>query len=991
MTNFSIWCSRLIDYFFSAESAGKRVRLMMDEQTLERHFEDIGGSEAFIKAIQEGPDWIGSSDSDITEICKSLLHQWLHPDARPQDYPLLENDAPPFFSYLCLFSYAWTIEGDYHASDFNRRLAAIYPSHGLKRNQNMKWCTDHLWQGLSDWSNQHKTDAGIFKIERLGGMKHVGISRAQAIFRPEEIEILPQIFRACGLQPEDADDINNIHEALLLNHHSWHYRLSKSLPPLIMKWEQTNDPIAEAALLIMAEELSQWDGEADTNAKRYIPSIKIYRSLLVQGGTVQVQLCVADDNVLKLSNLKLVCEEDEIGTFRTEGPLLAILELKSSDWNPYSTGAPKTASAFSHDDDFGDEKHNCKWIPRSISLFNRELPPKGRLIETDTPPRSGECICLISPEGQTRFKNWCEEQSEQGFASKIDLPTESNWELYRLTNISSLEMDSFPLDRRASQERNLIRITSGTKTAPDTYMDYDLPSVSSTESGVEFTFEGAEATAVAAMPRGSGQLSNLTLTEFSLDKYDGNGSITITAKQGNFTQECFLRIIKSAELPDNLRRSDPMFSVNKFGWPERDGLRGTKITNEESQPRTIFEYNELPEDFFTTTRKPESIPEEKLHFIEALGLKRRFSYSDLKCRMMSLCTASEGDFFRAIRLMRDLGDVDLCIEDNGMISYIYPNSTELVLMPWQSGGKFVAALRGAYPLTTFRALLGAATKKGIDRFCLNHNDDLSGILPPTTYFKFDDIDTYSDFCISCGLKNASKTPAAYRLTQWSGNIDEWVDMLLDSPPRKHSGEIEKFYDANKFGFRTWSEEKQKTHRYDLFLISRRVGNFKAPPVVNFRKSDKLGDDWNIVLDVSVREPAWPKWYIQTLQKGPERGEMTYLNEEIDDKMPILYSREKMQLMVPRELSLPYVLSRALTLCSGVSPSRIAAKETNFGDIVGNFKGIENGNGYKGELWLYSGVSEVMAKLILAKVDAFPAEREHLGFIFEEDKPLSDYY
>jgi len=339
--SYSIWLKNLTDYFFGNHMSQQRVRLMIDDEILDKKFNVIGGKDAFIKSMQDGPDWFDTNEQDLFEIC-SYLHRTWKVDIKPDGYPALKNNAPPFLPYLCLFSYAWTIEG-FHAGNFTKRLETIFPNHGLRKNQNMKWCTDNLWKGLSAWSTENEGGLGIFKIDRLGSREHVDISRAQTIFRPAEIELLPDVFRICGLQPEDADDINNIHEALLLNHHSWHYRLSKSLPPLIMKWEQTNDPIAEAALLIMAEELSQWDGEADTNAKRYMPSIKIHRSLLVQGGTVQVQLCVADDNVLKLSNLKLVCEEDEIGTFRTEGPLLAILELKSSDWNPYSTGAPKTA------------------------------------------------------------------------------------------------------------------------------------------------------------------------------------------------------------------------------------------------------------------------------------------------------------------------------------------------------------------------------------------------------------------------------------------------------------------------------------------------------------------------------------------------------------------------------------------------------------------------------------------------------------------------
>ena len=118
--------------------------------------------------------------------------------------------------------------------------------------------------------------------------------------------------------------------------------------------------------------------------------------------------------------------------------------------------------------------------------------------------------------------------------------------------------------------------------------------------------------------------------------------------------------------------------------------------------------------------------------------------------------------------------------------------------------------------------------------------------------------------------------------------------------------------------------------------------------------------------------------------------MLYEGEAVDE-IPVLYSAEKMQLALPRELSLPYILSRALTLCSGHPPNRISAIDTNYEDIVGNFRGIQNGKGYKGELWIYSGVSKEIAELILSKVEAFPAERQYLDFSHPDEIILSEYY
>lgn len=960
---------------------------MLDAHVLDSEFSDIGGKKAYLKAMKAGPDWITRGEADLGDICRNLEHQWHHPPSRPQGYPEIAWDAPPFLPYLCLFSYAWTIQCEAHANDFHTRLEALYPDHGLRRNQTMKWCTEHLWQGLADWSTQH-SEFGLFRIERLGKRIHVDIPKAQVLFRPREINMLPEIFSSCGLQPEDADDLNNIHEALILSEHSWHYKLPKVITSLILDWEKTGDPMAEAVLQILSEELSHWDGEVDRHSKRYIPSIKIFRSILAGNEALNIDLCVSEENVVKLSNLELKTEEVTVGRFSTEGPLIAILKQESNSWDPCFVGPAKTAGAHSEDDDFGNEDHICKWIPRAVSLFQQQLPPNGRLIETDIPPRSGDCICLVSEVGKKRFDSW--KKNHGSSVTKLEIPAPPEWEVYKLSKIESLDMDSFPLDRRASSEAGIIKLTAGTRIAPDKYMDYDLPMVSSTVSRITLDCAGAKLKEVKDSATQSQTWGMQEYRQYELTDYDGDGTILISAQEGQKDQEVrVLNVIESSQLPGNLRRHDAAFSVDRFGWPEAKGLRGS-ILHADSAPNSWpeHEYYELPDDFYANGIDPRKISDAKFQFSEVLGLKGRYSYSELKGRMISLCDVREGDFFRALRFMRDLGDIDTCMEDNGIISHIYPNKAELVVMPWKKDGQYVAALRGAYPLTAFKSYLDSAEQKGIKTLSLDESNDLANILPPTTYFQFETLEELASFSEACRLKCDPLSPAARRLAEWSGNLDQWKDMLENSETTPGSGKIEKYYDTDRFAFRSKTDESER-RKYELFLISRRVGSFKAPPVVNLRGSKKNADDtWETILDANIREAAWPKWYLQSILTGPNHGEMTYRkdqngeHEEIGE-LPVFYSEN--ELLLPRELSLPYVLSRALTLCSALPPLQLSAEGTPYNDIAGNFTGKDSGNGYKGALWLYRGVSYRLAELILAKVDAFPAYRQQLGFKTENEE------
>jgi hypothetical protein len=984
--SYSNWAIALTNFYFNEKSAQKRVRLMLDANLLDHSFSDLGGSEGFIESMRSGPEWLKSEGQELYEICSYLHRQWDNRN-KPEGYPDLKNDAPPFLPYLCLFSYAWTIEG-FHAGNFTKRLETIFPNHGLKKNQNMKWCTDHLWKGLSEWSAENEGKLGIFKIDRLGSRAHVDISRAQTIFRPAEIELLPDVFKVCGLSPEDSDDINDIHEALVFNKQSWSYRLSSALPPLIINWDTSKDPIAEAALEIIAEELAKWDGETNQQTSRYQPSIKIHRSLKDNNGSLSIDLCVLDDDVAKLSKLELFSDETLVGKFKTEGPRVAILQVANETWDPYLIGKSLNGTAQSHDDDFGDEKHACKWIPRSVSLFQAELGT--RIIEADSPPRAGECFCLVSPEGEKAFDTWIKECPSD--PSKL-IPMnglKEAWLIYRLSGLEHLDMDSFPLERRASNTRHLIRLTGGTRFSKDSYIDYDLPVLSAVEAGVTFEIIGADLKVIPNLDLTQNCWNSTPSPQYSLEDYDKNGEILISAKLGDYSQDFTITVTHSSELPGDLRRHDSSFHVNQFGWPDTVGLRGCRTT---STPKNlaVHHFHELPKDNGATRLLVDDIKADRFRLWQELCRKPRFNYSELKGRAMHLCSLSEGDFYRAIRLMRDLGDLDICLEENGTISHIYPNPAELAMMPWKDGTKYIAALRGTYTSIAFTQFLDTAKKLGIVTYGIEIGQGLEAVLPPVTYFASPNLDQFEKLCESTHLLEWRNSVACRELAEYSAHIDDWSDTLSERPDRDLYGDTEKIFDTDKFRFKKWDHGNYTQSKFELLLLTVRAGRFRLPPIVNFRKSIKNEDgSWRIETDVTARDPAWAKWYIQYLNTGPSKGEMLYEGEAVDE-IPVLYSAEKMQLALPRELSLPYILSRALTLCSGHPPNRISAIDTNYEDIVGNFRGIQNGKGYKGELWIYSGVSKEIAELILSKVEAFPAERQYLDFSHPDEIILSEYY
>jgi hypothetical protein len=125
VSTFTVWNDRLRDYFFCEANAGNHVRLAVNRNLLDDEFEDLGGSEDFEHAVYRGPDWPTGFDeelrdfyhqSGLEERAIGMHHAWDGLDRRPPGYDYLgawgtwRRVPPPYLPYLCLFSYAWTLD-----------------------------------------------------------------------------------------------------------------------------------------------------------------------------------------------------------------------------------------------------------------------------------------------------------------------------------------------------------------------------------------------------------------------------------------------------------------------------------------------------------------------------------------------------------------------------------------------------------------------------------------------------------------------------------------------------------------------------------------------------------------------------------------------------------------------------------------------------------------------------------------------------------------
>ena len=195
--SYFIWARILVDKFFSERLAGQRSRLMIDRELLDEEYLHLGGYKGFIKAVNDGPSQMQGGFHDQAIALEKIWRR--SPAQRPVAWPVLPDNAPLYLPHLAIICLAWTIDSEgLEPNAFYARLALIVPDHNLEMNQHLgSW--EPLWSGLEKWSSRLNGKRGIFRVECLGHMTHIGKPRSQVILTPTRVKRLPEFFVTTGI------------------------------------------------------------------------------------------------------------------------------------------------------------------------------------------------------------------------------------------------------------------------------------------------------------------------------------------------------------------------------------------------------------------------------------------------------------------------------------------------------------------------------------------------------------------------------------------------------------------------------------------------------------------------------------------------------------------------------------------------------------------------------------------------------------------------
>jgi hypothetical protein len=528
--SYEDWNLALLKHFFGEHMANQQVRLIIDGQLLDSAFRHLGGLDGYLYAMHSGPNWYPCKWTDLNERVHALHRQW---HILYKSYPSrckFPDQAPYFFAYLCLACLAWTISpGEGHqANTYYARLENLYPKSGVSA-QNITFWTDKLWPALEEWTESLNGRRGIFKVDALGHMRHVGIPKAQVIISHHHVEKLPNLFWHANLSAQDHTNTSRVREHLLASNY-----LSLLLNEEIRNEIEKDTPMGRAAVAIICEYLKEWDGDHPSppsnhhsdEAPTITPSVMLEYTEF-EGRATWRTLVAANFESVK-----------PIGVTRLASDWFQIAELANNTLNHHGTEDQKI-SAY---DSSGTEisiKATTTWqliyiLPTTSAVIGKYIPSSNDI------PNCGICYFLVSDKVKDAWNQWASNASlalTEGITQN-GLP--QGWTLFCAEEVSSISAEAwttFPSQCQYDSKPTFLSLKDGSRVRAGfkrAYLDYDLPRLLLHTKGVQLNIEGASYSMIEHEDKPE-QLP-LHREEYQLIPTKGSSLVTITATLNGVTQ-----------------------------------------------------------------------------------------------------------------------------------------------------------------------------------------------------------------------------------------------------------------------------------------------------------------------------------------------------------------------------------------------------------------------------------------------------------------------
>lgn len=965
MGEFATWNNRLLNYFFSPSNAGEPVRLSVSADLLDDEMQDLGGTRSFLRVVRQGPDW--SVQNPATGRGKTLIdralglrHQWKQ--LRPSDYVRADYDGPPYLPYLCLLCLPWTTNEELDANAYYEPLEKLYPEHGLSAANLGQLRV--LWDDLEWWSVKIENGKyGAFKVETLDHMGHVGIPKSQVVLTQHKINKLPGFFHRAGFAADGSVSEDDLRSAVLDDPDS------RTLGRRLGQEIRERTLLGNFALTLLREQFLDWDGSyppATTGADgsrdvrggpgRLLLGLKHLEGNRGWRATLHARFSGETSGEIRLSSggaeLRAVLEGYISGPLLNHDGQELILAPDSGWWT-----ATKMIAAVWKGDDGGSRNILLQPDPRRIKVLNgnREL---GILLEEEAISAGGVYL-LVSAGARADWDRWTRSLPHGAIVTDYTgpgLPPGSG--LFHLAGLSqdSPEMKLLPDGGEARARLKALRLEGGSRIrrtgSRRTYLPYDLPWVA-LEAGPE-----AEVSATGAVLEELVSNTSPRLVQprrwFKLLPNENARIITITATKagaeiGRVTIGLLSNPGTAAVSGDRVCILDPTGRESADG----EGLRGAFL-NTVANP---FPWDQVPE-LTAAASIPVGLPQygaAACQFLELLRLKGKLSFPEAREKLYSIAKRGDVHYRREFLALRALGHLDILADSRGRWSYVFATPFALVVLPWRKSGKFLAVVSGAPLIKEWSALRDVASQLCLEVETAEQPGHV--MVPPRMMVAASALD---DLALLADEAKAmwDPVPAAWKIAGWAGDLALWETRL---------------------DFREVPENQPEKEYLPPQFATKPVAPRNGQASVEFPDRlltypdlQTLRHEWHRIISTRggsrfsafVPERAWGRWKVHV-------GAMQYLMGLAGlpaEKIRLPHTSRGSCLVMPHELELPAVLSRAAALSSGLAPQPLAEGHPAFADGAGKFV---PGPGYAGACLAYPFVPYFVAEMLLGKLSATP--------------------
>lgn len=988
--NYNGWAVALAKHFFGPHMSGKRTRLTVNREFLNEEFGYIGGFDGFISAVKNGPRWsFFRTDPGLHEKAINTYKIWKRPkERRPEGYPMLPNDAPPYLPFLVLLCLAWTADDEItHLSgnSFYDRLGLILPDHGMETKYLSKWRT--LWEALETWSHQLGGKYGIWKIEVVG-LAHVGIPCSQTILTPCKLRRLPWLFHVTSLALAAKSNIPNAKQikAKLLQKESY---TSSVLGNFLTKQIKDSTDIGAGLINLLQEQLENPEsriyeehldsdrhrGENDNEAVTAFP-LRVALERSNKDDKWHLRYCLLEENA-PVGNA-----EEQKWSFIKKG-----ISTHGPFWIALSQNVPVSVSEhhmqpdytfqveFEAEDEDGAKSLQLRTRKRGIRIF-RNWVCQNFLFEEYDLPDSGGCYLLVHREQKSHLATWLSEFEASGGKSTL-FPQDGLPAYFQLIYLEGLERSSqdvlsrFPEKTASTTKPSYLSFSGGSRIqgagAERLYLAYDLPTVVM-ESRGEVSLNAIGAMLVE-IPDDTGihnKLPGNRLQEFEIEIEKDLASATFEVINSQTSDILETRTIGVTQhLLDNFDRDiAEAIQFDHFGQAtDRKGIFGYMLDSPEAQRQKQNPHADLGRYIqygSAQFRDCEVIDDKRWDLLESLCLKTRITAREFRRKVESISGEWQAYAWSDLRWLRALGHVEIQRDKKGRIAYIYPVKPCGFKLPWMKGSSVYFGIAGC----PTHAELELLKKNTIELGCKIHAHDRdSSILPPLIVVEGDEdsvrlcLDNAKFECMGA----THGAPDAEKVADWAGSLDEkckdfyWQPGYVSNPESVFDPEQFRMRPANDFSgpYRLYSiPDSYSTHNKWHALM----------------KTPAIFDDNDDIRHAFLVDPSWGKWIAlgRTSQLVPEEIGCPDI-----EHTPLPYDSQNSELIVPASLRFPSMLSRALLMCSGMPP-RVVRPSHHFAEYGSLFL-PESDMPYTRTCYAYRLVPLQIAQVVCSKVAAWPVD------------------